>query len=490
MKNDFKVFEINTRVFVKQYGSNGRRGKLSDVPEEYWKDLAGKGIHAVWLMGIWKTCKSVVPKCCFQTELLVSYSKALKDWQRDDVTGSPYAIDDYIPNEEIVSAKELKQLKTLLNKMGLKLILDFIPNHFSADTSLLKSHPEVFLSVDRQTFEQDNHTFFAVEGNPLYFAHGRDPFFPAWTDTIQVNYSSSVARSFMIDKMQQAAALCDGLRCDMAMLVLSTTFKNTWGSAIEASADSPSTEFWADALSTIKKDLPDFIFIAEAYWGLEWQLQELGFNFTYDKKMYDRLLEGRIEGIRGHLNAEMAFQKRSARFIENHDEERAIQSLGKDKSMAAAVIISTIPGMKLYHDGQFSGKRIKLPVQLAREPKEQESSTVKKFYNCLLSAVNSPVFNKGEWELLEMLPSWPTNLTSSNLLSWLWKSPAGNCLVVINYSATASQGRVKFDVEGYSDTLTLTDKLHEKEYRRTAEEIQHEGLYIDLAAWQGHIFFF
>ena len=65
-------------------------------------------------------------------------------------------------------------------------------------------------------------------------------------------------------------------------------------------------------ISAIKKAHPEFIFIAEAYWDMEWELQQKGFDFCYDKRLYDRLENDNAESVRLHLCADSAYQEEAA----------------------------------------------------------------------------------------------------------------------------------------------------------------------------------
>ncbi len=120
--------------------------------------------------------------------------------------------------------------------------------------------------------------------------------FPPWKDTVQINFYSREARDFLIDILFNLTELCDGVRCDMAMLPLNNIFFNTWIGVIKKYGfEKPEKEFWEEAISAVKKKRQDFLFIAETYWDLEWQLQNLGFDFTYDKRLTDRLVAGNIQ---------------------------------------------------------------------------------------------------------------------------------------------------------------------------------------------------
>ena len=481
------IYEINTRVWIKRFAQNNSAPKLIDIPYNYWETLIDKGIKYVWLMGIWETAPDTIEKYCFDDGLISEYKKALPDWKPEDVIGSPYAIDNYHINKTLATTDEFIQLKKNLNKLGLKIILDFIPNHFSADTSLLKTNPEIFLQGNEELFTKDELIYFkAYDGN--IYAHGRDPNFPAWLDIIQVNYFSDSARFFMIDTLKNITKLCDGVRCDMAMLPMNNIFQTTWQKPLEMlGTNRIGEEFWVDAIRQTKEINNDFIFMAEAYWDTEWELQKLGFDFTYDKRLLDRLESGDAENILEHLQAEKEFQQKSVRFIENHDEKRAATTFGIEKSKAAVIVMSTIQGAALFHDGQFEGRNVRLPVQLGREPSEEINNSLVVFYDNLLEIVNHPVFTNGSWSLITPI-QLDHDFTYKNILSWEWTLEKEKRIVVINYSDSSAYCRIKFDVERKQKTVTLTDLLNETEYEREVIEIENLGLFIHLEAFESHVF--
>ena len=481
-----KLFEINTRVWIKQFAKGTT---LSNIPVDYFKSLADNGIDIVWFMGIWKTCTNLIDKCCFSVDLISSYSRSLKDWKREDVIGSPFSIDVYEVNPELGDISDLIELRNTLNSLGIKLMLDFIPNHFGADSEILMMNPEIFLKADEEQFKKDPYTFFKFSNNDkLIFAHGRDPLFPAWTDTVQLNYFSNEARNFMTDVLLNLADLCDGVRCDMAMLQLNNIFQNTWlGVLNKKNFQKPKDEFWKFAIDKLKKKSPDFIFLAEAYWDLEWQLQQLGFDFTYDKRLTDRIGANDVQGIKAHLMAENEFQMRSARFLENHDEPRSVSKYGKRQTYAAAVLISTIQGMKFYYDGQFDGKKTRLPLQLGREPQEKISDSLREYYYKILSVTKSNIFRDGEWQLADTLPASDDNSTFENMFAWQWWLNNEFKIIVINYSDSVGVCRIKFGLRTAAKKIKIKDELTGDEYLRLADEIRNEGLYVELKAYHSHI---
>lgn len=483
------LYEINTRVWLRQFDEGSHRATLKDVPDSYWAALQDKGMHIIWLMGVWQINADALHENDLSDDLRKGYDQALADWSEDDVIGSPYAIDEYIVAEDLGGAAGLSAVRQQLARFNLRLMLDFVPNHFSRASGLLAKQPNVFIQSGSESDRPDSYNaglFFVDSETKKTFAHGRDPFFAPWWDTVQVNYAAVEARKYMTDVLQSIAEQCDGIRCDMAMLVMNDIFKQTWQPQV--AMQMPETEFWVDAISDVKKGHPDFIFMAEAYWDKEWALQQQGFDYTYDKRLTDRLEDGDVAAVQGHLHANIDFQMRSVRFLENHDEPRAVASFGRQASMAAAVLISSLPGMRFYYDGQFEGKSIRLPVQLGREQLEETDIEIRLFYEKLLSAVNNHVMQSGEWSLLTPVSSWEGNDSFQNMLAWQWRDKTKAKIVVINFSKYTCQSRLFFSIQSKNKRMEFTDELTGIKYSRNVNDIRENGLYVELASYQSHIF--
>lgn len=270
-----------------------------------------------------------------------------------------------------------------LDRRGLKLILDFIPNHVVPDHPWVITHPEYFVQGNTDDAKNDPASFVETRGK--IFACGQDPCFPAWPDVLQLNAFQPGTRQTVIETLPDIAGQCDGVRCDMAMLLIKSIFERTWDNL---AGQRPSTEYRVDVISSIKKAHPDFLFMAEAYWDLDWEIEQQGFNYCYDKRLYDRLEQDTAESVRLHLCADIAYQGKLVRFIENHDEPRALSVFSHQKERAAAVTTATIPGAKLFHEGQFEGRKVRLPVFLGRRPVEPVDPDLQAFYYTLLKVAS------------------------------------------------------------------------------------------------------
>jgi hypothetical protein len=323
--------------------------------------------------------------------------------------------------------------------------------------------------------------------NGEIFAHGRDPYWPAWTDTAQVNAFSPHAREQTLGQIHRIADQCDGVRCDMAMLLVNRIFAGLWAEG----ASEPATEFWQDIIPPIKQDHPNFTFMAEVYWEMEAELQSLGFDYTYDKRLYDRLRHESVGTIRDHLLAASNYQRRMVRFIENHDEERAISAFGLEKSMAAAAITLVLPGAKLLHDGQFEGRRIKLPVQLGRRQRETTVQALLDFYRNLLREVTKGIYHDGVFMTMGVHPILSDDRTHENIFAFGWVLGDDWRIAVTNYSDQPSKGRIMLprpDLRGLTP-WAFHDAMHPGDsILHVGNDLLTSGLPLELPPYAVRIF--
>jgi hypothetical protein len=397
--------------------------------------------------------------------------------------GSPYCIRRYVVDKHLGGPAGLAIARRELASRGMKLLLDFVPNHVAPDHPWVAEHPEYFVRGNAEDARNDPASYLEVEGNIC--ARGRDPYFPAWPDVLQLNVFQPGLRQAAIETVSSIAAQCDGIRCDMAMLVLNRIFERTWGTR---AGRRPRTEYWDEVIPTVRRTNPYFCFIAEAYWDLEWELQQQGFDFCYDKRHYDRLEHGNPESIRLHLCADLAYQDKLLRFLENHDEPRAATAFSQAKQRAAAVATSTLPGARLFHEGQFEGRKVRVPVFLARRPAEPVDKPLQDFYDKLLAAINAPIFRDGAWMLCER-SGWPDNSTFQNLVAWSWVKDDDRRLIVVNLSDSAAQARVQAPWKGsQGGTWRFIDALSDATYDREGDEMAVSGLHVELEPWSYYFF--
>ena len=417
-------------------------------------------------------------------EWLAEYRRVLPDFREEDVCGSCFAIRDYRVHEDFGGDEALARLRQRLQRRGLRLVLDFVPNHMAPDHPWVTDHPDFFVTGTEEQLAAAPQNYCRVETGQgtRVLAYGRDPYFDGWPDTLQLNYGNAALQEAMLGELQRIAQQCDGVRCDMAMLVLPDVFQRTWGIAAPT--------FWPRATGTIRAKVPSFLFLAEVYWDLEWTLQQEGFDYTYDKRLYDRLTEGHPPQVRGHLSAGLDFQNRLARFLENHDEPRAAATFTREVHRAAAVVTFLTPGLRFFHQGQREGNRVRIPVHLARGPVEVVDGRISGFYNELLECLKDSVVRDGDWQLQECRPAWEGNSTWNNFVAFSWTGQDdARRLIAVNYASHRGQCYVTMPWSGLGErTWRLKDRMGPAVYDRDGGDLARQGLYLDLPAWGYHVF--
>ncbi len=476
------IYEINTAVWVNELGRRYHRPvTLATVPPNEWDALSRLGVDAIWLMGVWERSPEGTRIALEKPELLMEYRAALPDCHPDDIIGSPYCIHRYVVDERLGGPEGLAHARSMLAHRNLRLVLDYVPNHVARDHPWVHEHPEYFIRGSASDIQSQPENFFESCGS--VFACGRDPFFPAWTDTAQLNAFHPDLRIAAISVVEDIAHQCDGVRCDMAMLLMTRVFAGTWG---ERAGGRPALEYWRELIEAARKRQADFLFVGEAYWDMEWELQQQGFDYCYDKRLYDRLVGGNAEDIRLHLQADISYQERLVRFIENHDEPRAAQAFPPRKLRAAAVTVASLPGAKLLHDGQIEGRKVRLPVQLGRRQEEAADEDLSAFFLKLCNVTGATRVRNASWQLCACT-GWPDNRSCQNLIAWSWDGQEGRLLVVLNISDQAAQARVRANWSDLGGRMVkLQDLLSGDLYTREGSEILDYGLYVDLPGWGFH----
>ena len=479
------LYQINTRVWLNDLSSRiGRSATLDDIPDSQLDELAARGFEWIWLLSVWQTGTAAQQISRSNPEWRKEFQETLPDLREEDIGGSGFAIAGYTVHTSLGGDTALARLRERLRRRGLRLLLDFVPNHMAPDHPWAQEHPEYFVAgteADLQRAPQ-NYTRMKTRRGELVLAYGRDPYFPGWPDTLQLNYGNPATQQAMADELMRIAGQCDGVRCDMAMLVLPEVFERTWGLK--------SQPFWPEATRRVRQRYPQFLFMAEVYWDLEWTLQQQGFDYTYDKRLYDRLHAGEARPVREHLLAGLDYQSRMARFLENHDEPRAAAAFSPEMHEAAAIITYLSPGLRFFHQGQLQGFRKRISPHLVRGPAEPTDDRLGDFYRRLLDVLERPLLRNGKWELLECLPAWEGNGSSDAFIAFAWHSGENDgMLIAVNYAPHQSQCYVRLPFQGLQyNTWRFRDLLTDATYDRDGYDLRTRGLYLDVGAWAYHVF--
>jgi glycosidase len=479
------LYQINTRVWLTSLSEAlGRAATLDDIPDSELDRLSTMGFDWIWLLSVWRTGKAGQRVSRENRQWRAEFKETLPNLREDDIAGSGFAITGYKVHPAIGGDAALARFRKRLQKSGLKLMLDFVPNHMAPDHPWVEKHPEYFVSGTPDDLERSpqNYTRVKRKQGDLILAYGRDPYFSGWPDTLQLDYSNPDLQEAMIKELLKISGQCDGVRCDMAMLVLPKVFERTWGRLPEL--------FWPKATQKVREQSPDFCFMAEVYWDMEWAMQQQGFNYAYDKRLYDRLCEGHARPVREHLHAALDYQAKLARFLENHDEPRASALFDPLVHRAAAVITYFAPGLRFFHQGQFEGRRKRISPHLIRGPRELVDQEIHGFYNRLLSVLRNPMVKSGEWQWLPCQSAWAGNSSWDSFIAQSWSGAAAQrMLIAVNYAPHSSQCYITLPFpEIRNGSVRLVDSLSSVCYIREGNELLERGLYLDLQPWSYHIF--
>jgi glycosidase len=478
------LYQINTRVWLTGLSQAlGRPTTLDDVPDVELDRVAAAGFDWVWLLSVWRTGLAAQRISRTNPEWRREFEETLPDLAEDDIGGSGFAITGYTVHPGLGGDAALARLRERLRARGLRLMLDFVPNHTAPDHPWVEANPDYYVAGTDGDLDREPRNYTRVERTQgrIVLALGRDPYFAGWPDTLQLDYGNPATREAMAGELLRIAGQCDGVRCDMAMLVLPEVFARTWGRR--------AAPFWPDAIRRVREASPGFRFMAEVYWDLEWTMLQQGFDYAYDKRLYDRLRDGHARPVREHLHAGLDYQAKLARFLENHDEPRAAATFAPATHEAAAVITYLSPGLRFFHQGQIEGRRKRISPHLIRAPREPVEEVLPAFYRRLLTALADPAVRDGRWRLLECAPAWDGNWTCDGFIAWSWEAADRRLVVAVNYAGHQGQCYVRLPFpELAGRDVRLEDRLGPARYDRAGADLLSRGLYLDVAPWAYHLF--
>ncbi len=466
-----QLYELNIRTWLKERQLElGRPVTLDDVSNDLLDELVEHGFTWVYLIGVWPT-GPLSRQASINDDLIRNYlATTLGTITNDDICGSPFAPQAYSVCPTLGGDEALARFRERARSAGLSLMLDFVPNHIGLDHPWVTEHPDYCVYGDEQKLAAQPNAYCRL-GNHI-LAHGRDPFFAPWRNSIQLDYSNPAVPETMMTVASDIAGKCDGLRCDLAMLLLQDVFENTW--------KRPMQPFWKRCLTHVRSEHPGTLFMAEVYWNREYELQQAGFDFTFDKILYDRLLSGDAESIRAHLRAAPEYQNHCVRFLENHTEQRAAARFTNPEHHRSALLLtSMVPGMLLFNQGQAEGRRLHASYHCNRRPTEEGSAQHRQAYLDLMHVISESARQHGSWRLLE--PQQPVH---NSLIGCLWSSPGHHdLLLIVNASWEPVSGSVQAGPLAERDNQFHDCLLGGQPQLLKSSTLTHHGIQVNLPPW-------
>ncbi|KAH0788463.1 alpha-amylase family protein [Histomonas meleagridis] len=473
-----QLLEITTRPYLYKLGLKlGKTVTLRDIPQSEFDDWKAKGFQWVWFMGVWQVGPNGVQHSKTDAGCIAGYDVNCPGWTEEDVIGSPYAIVKYDVNVDIGTLDDLKWVREQLKARGIKLMLDFVPNHSATDAPEVTEKPNYYIRAPPGVTDSTRYLSNGV-------AYGCAEWCSPWMDTAQFNYFDYEFRGRQIQILKKIASLADGCRCDMSHVILKDAFEKYWKTELDAYGyTKPEREFWEEAIEAVKAVYPDFIFLAESYGDNEAKLVSLGFDYAYDKIPYDKLTyqdpSGFIQEIRNRNNEYMSHM---CYFTENHDEKRAVANFfnNYDAANAAAAALLTLPGMRFFNQDQWLGPKNKIDVHLRRANAEPPNSVCVYFYSKLFEILKMDVMRNGEFQ----------QLTCEGAAISAWKYSLGDehILVTVNFGSGTAGGAIKLDDAPQCDKITVKELLTGDNYERNGYELRNSGLFVILDQYQVQIF--
>jgi glycosidase len=293
----------------------------------------------------------------------------------------------------------------------------------------------------------------------------------------------------MKDNLMTVLSYADGVRCDVASLILNDVFGETWKEELEFwGYKRPKNEFWEYALEEAKAKYPNSIFLAEVF--VDWEIEllyKLGFTYTYNLDLLQKL-KGDSNEVNTYMKSlTLDYLEHSAHFVENHDIERVVYSMGNniEKAKAAGTIAATVGGMIFIYHGQWSGYVNRLEVHLRRQVEEKENEGVKKYYQKLMKILKEPAFTSSSFHYIDDI----TGNLKDNLVAYIRETEDNHYLIVVNYSSNEGCSHVPiYNVEPKDGRANFLEVMEGYQYAISEDAIKKYGLTVCLNPWETKIY--
>src|SRR6516225_6954920 len=198
------LYQVNARVWLTALSrALGRHATLDDIPDAYLNRLAATGFDRIWLLSVWSTGGAGQRISRSIPELRKEFEQTLPNLREEDIAGSGFAIIGYTTSPALGGDAALARVRERLNKRGLRLMLDFVPNHTALDHPWVEDHADYYVAGTELDLARtpQNYVWVRRPQGDVRLAQGRDPYFPGWTDTLQLDYSNPATQEAMMGEL-------------------------------------------------------------------------------------------------------------------------------------------------------------------------------------------------------------------------------------------------------------------------------------------------
>lgn len=449
------IYEVNVRQYTKA-------GTFKEF-EKHLPRLKEMGVDILWLMPIFEIGKKF--RKATPTKLVEEIENPK---EREKYLGSYYGIKNYLTvNPEFGTFDDFKELVNKIHELGMHVILDIAINHTSWDNVWIKSHPDFYTHIDKDSIPwnkkwMQEHPAYFKEIKKLGMTYPISPNETDWWDTADLNYDNKELRDEMknIFKFWINKAGVDGYRCDVAGFV--------------------PTDFWEELRPVLDSIKPIFM-LAEAE---QPEHHNKAFDASYAWELHhimNKIAKGEAnaEAIDKYLTKQDSlFPKDAIRmaFITNHDENSwngTVEERMGEAAKAMAVLSYTLPGMPLIYSGQEAGLNKRLLFFEKDEIDWNTNKSLGEFYKQLnkLKTNNSSLWNADKGAKVNRIS---TN-HNKKVYAFVRKNTDNEVLVILNLS----KDKLKCNLKTDEDFTGMKEYFTNEEYKSNE---------FDLKAWDYKIF--
>lgn len=522
---------------------------LSQIPDSELEMLARQGFTGLWLIGLWTRSRA---------------SQRIKQINGNpEAVASAYSLHDYEIAPELGGWESYQNLRDRAWKYGIRLASDMVPNHMGIDSTWVVNHPDWFIQSNNPPFP--NYSFHGTDlsddsrvgifiedgywtksdaavvfkrvdkwsGETRYIYHGNDGTSMPWNDTAQLNYLIPEVREAVIQTILHVARSFPIIRFDAAMTLAKKHYQRLWFPQPGTGGDIPSraehaltkdhfdsvfpVEFWREVVDRVAKEVPNTLLLAEAFWMMEgYFVRTLGMHRVYNSAFMNMLKREDNANYRYLIKNTLEFNpqilKRYVNFMNNPDEETAINQFGKDdKYFGVCMLMSTMPGLPMFGHGQFEGYSEKYGMEFKKAYKNE---TPDEWLIARHEREISPVLKKryifSEVDQFLLYDFYATDgYVNENVFAYSNMSGFECALVVYNNKYESTSGWIKSSVgflDGYGNMtqrvvgqglnlhtdksrfIIFKDHVSGLEFIRSNKDMWEKGLFVEVGGFKYHLF--